>query len=136
MHKHLSKDEQIKRLSKMATDAVMDKGAFTKNLCAKQTTIAIIVNDGKFWVGTNSCRSPQDECPRDGMPTGVGYDKCREVCRQYNHAEVNACHLAGKGARGGTLYLIGHTYCCDSCQSVMNGSGIKNVIIVGMESDC
>jgi deoxycytidylate deaminase len=97
--------------------------------CVKQTTIAIIVNNGKAWIGSNWCRSPQLECPRKGLPTGVGYELCKLKCRQDDHAEVNACMLAGKKAAGGVLYLIGHTYCCDNCMKVIHEHGIKHVFI-------
>lgn len=97
--------------------------------CAKQETIAIIENHGQYWVGTNWCASPQDICPRKEMATGVGYELCKEVCQQGHHAEVDACIKAGDSAKGGTLYLIGHTYCCDNCKKVIDFYGIKGVII-------
>lgn len=98
--------------------------------CAKQTTTAVIINNGEFWVGTNWCNNPQKICPRIGMKTGEGYNLCKEVCGQQNHAEVDVCLKAGKSARGGILYLMGHTYCCDNCKKIMNEHGIKNVFIV------
>ncbi len=101
-----------------------------KGICVKQTTIAIIVNKGKFWVGSNWCESSQEECPRGNMKSGEGYHLCKEICKQGNHAEVDACIKAGKDAKGGTLYLIGHTYCCDNCKKVMKEYEIKKVIIV------
>lgn len=97
--------------------------------CAKQTTIAVVVKDGKFWVGSNKCSNPQAHCPRDGMKTGEGYERCKNICRQEHHAEVAACVEAGENARGADLYLIGHYYCCDDCRRVMAEYGIKNVFI-------
>lgn len=97
--------------------------------CAKQTTIAIIVNGDQFWVGSNWCKNPQNECPRKDMPTGQGYELCQSVCQQNAHAEVDACMKAGKDADGGTLYLIGHYYCCDDCKDVMEEYGIKDIHI-------
>ena len=99
------------------------------NLCTKQTTVAVIINNGEFWVGTNSCDCPQKVCPREGMKTGEGYNLCKDVCKQKAHAEIDACLKAGKKARGGTLYLMGHTYCCDECKKVMKEYGIKKVVI-------
>jgi deoxycytidylate deaminase len=101
------------------------------NKCAKQSVIAIIENNGSFYIGSNWCEFPQDTCPRIGMKTGEGYNLCRDVCGQYNHAEVDACVKAGeKATKGGTLYLIGHTYCCDNCKKVMKEYGIKKVVVV------
>jgi deoxycytidylate deaminase len=97
--------------------------------CAKLTTRATIVApDGQRFVGTNWVRNPQTTCPREGMPTGVGYELCKSVCDQPAHAEVNACLSAGDGARGGTLYLEGHYYACDDCKRVAAEHGVKIVI--------
>ena len=104
------------------------------NICAKQTTIAIVVNHGQFWTGYNKCSRPQTECPRGDMPTGEGYELCKDICRQSFHAEVNACLEAGSQAKGGTLYLIGHTYCCADCIKVMREFGIVKFVIVDNES--
>ena len=99
-------------------------------LCSKQTTIAIITKGNKFWVGHNSCDEPQNECPRGDMPTGEGYELCKDICKQTTHAEVNACLAAGEEANGGILYLIGHTYCCANCKKVMAEHGIREAVIV------
>lgn len=98
--------------------------------CARQLTVAIIVNKGKFWVGSNSCDNPQKRCPRGNMPTGIGYELCKDICKQTGHAEENACRAAGKSAKGGTLYLIGHTYCCHKCMKIIKRSGIIKVVIL------
>jgi len=97
--------------------------------CAKQETIAIIENNGRYFVGSNWCWNKQEECPRKDLPTGVGYELCEEICEQSSHAEEDACVVAGDNAKGGTLYLLGHTYCCDNCKSIMNLYGIKEVVI-------
>lgn len=96
--------------------------------CAKQRVIAIIENNGQAWIGENKCKSPQEECPRNGMETGVGYDLCKSVCQQENHAEVDACLKAGTLARGGTMTIIGHIYCCEHCSNFMRAHGIKRVV--------
>ena len=64
------------------------------------------------------------------MKTGEGYELCRSVCGQKHHAEVDACLKAGERARGGVLYLIGHSYCCDNCLSVMKEHGIDDIKII------
>ena len=101
-----------------------------KGICAKQTTVAVIINGGKAYYGTNWCASPQHECPRKEFPTGVGYELCKSICKQKYHAEVDACINAGDNANGGTLYMIGHYYCCDDCIRVMKQYGIKRVVVV------
>lgn len=100
-----------------------------KGKCAKQETIAIIENDGRYWIGSNWCKNTQEHCPRKDMETGIGYELCKTVCQQNNHAEIDVCLKAGESAKDGTLYLIGHTYCCDNCKSVMKDHGIKEIII-------
>jgi len=97
--------------------------------CAKQKVIAVIENNGKTYSGTNACQNVQRKCPRKGMKTGEGYELCKNVCKQFYHAEVSALKKAGKNAKGGTLYLIGHTYCCDECKKAMKKAGIKKIII-------
>jgi deoxycytidylate deaminase len=101
-----------------------------KDKCAKQTTVAIIANGGKHWISTNYCDNAQPACPRGNLPTGVGYEMCKDICQQRNHAEMNVCRAAGEGARGGTLFLIGHYYCCESCRQAMEKYGIKKIVVV------
>jgi deoxycytidylate deaminase len=98
--------------------------------CAKQTTTATVVAlDGQRFVGTNACARPQTVCPRGGMPTGVGYHLCADVCAQTGHAEANACRLAGNRARGATLYLEGHYYACDDCRRIAAEHGIADIVL-------
>lgn len=101
--------------------------------CLKQTTVAVIMKDGKFIsIGFNEILANNiTECPRKDLPTGVGYEKCTDICHQYGHAEVNACNESDcdDGCEGATLYLIGHTYCCDNCLNVMKEHGIKTVVL-------
>lgn len=98
--------------------------------CVKQTvTATIITTDGERFVGTNDCLNPQTVCPRAGMPTGVGYELCQTVCRQTAHAEVNAINKARSRAKGGVLYLEGHTYACEPCKQACADAGIAEIII-------
>jgi deoxycytidylate deaminase len=98
--------------------------------CAKQETIAVIENDGQYWIGSNWCGNAQEICPRSDMPTGEGYAICKNVCKQVCHAEVDALQNAGlKNTKGGKIYLIGHTYCCESCKNKIKEYGITEVII-------
>ena len=99
--------------------------------CAKLTTTATITTkDGKKFVGQNWCANPQEKCPRGDMPTGEGYELCREVCQQIGHAEVVACFIAGPHAKGAELELEGHHYFCDNCLKIMVKYGIYNIVFV------
>ena len=100
--------------------------------CAKQTTIALLITpSGEFFVGQNWCEKPQKKCPRAGLKTGIGYELCQKICGQKNHAEVDACLKAGKKAHGATLFLLGHTYCCENCLTVMQRHGVKEHHCIG-----
>jgi hypothetical protein len=97
--------------------------------CVKQTVIAtIIALDGRRFIGTNFCRNAQTTCPRAGMATGVGYELCRDICKQDAHAEINALREAGAAAQGATLYLEGHTYACAPCLAAAKEHGCTVVI--------
>lgn len=75
---------------------------------------------------TNYCLSPQDVCPRE---EGEGYEKCKTLCRQVAHAEINVLSEAGELAKGSTLVLKGHDHCCDDCVSAMKKAGVKEIMI-------
>lgn len=96
--------------------------------CAKQTVWArVVAPDGREFHGENHCRRPQEVCPRAGMPSGVGYHLCREVCDQPAHAEVNALLAAGPHAEGATLYLEGHLAVCPDCLRACDAAGISKI---------
>ena len=98
--------------------------------CVKATVKCVIVSlDGRHFVGTNYCNNAQTICPRK---PGEDYAKCKSVCAQEGHAEAVAVALAGSYALGGTAYLTGHTYACQSCQEKLFGAGIK-FLSVGVE---
>lgn len=98
--------------------------------CLKQTVRATIITpDGEWFIGTNHVENPQPSCPRADLPTGVGYELCRDICRQPAHAEVNALFEAGYRARGATLYLEGHTYACEPCKAACAAAGITEIVI-------
>ena len=99
--------------------------------CAKQTCTAIVIcPNGEWYVGYNWCASPQQECPRKDLPTRVGYEMCKDICLQHSHAEVDACERAGDSAKGATMLVLGHYYCCESCLKAMEKAGIKKVFIL------
>ena len=105
--------------------------------CSKQVVRATVrTPSGMHFIATNhATRVPSGGCPRAGMPTGQGYDLCRSICGQEDHAEVNALRLAGKKARGSTLYIEGHTYACEECLRAAEAAGIVDVVIGSPPTD-
>ena len=104
--------------------------------CLKQRVYAMIeIGDQKIF-GTNKMLNDEiTECPRDmqGYVSGAGYHLCAEICRQESHAEVDALKNAEKlgiDVEGGKLTLVGHTYCCNDCKSMMDIAGIAEVEIL------
>ncbi len=96
--------------------------------CAKQTVIATVVDvNGIHYTATNYCMAPQLTCARGGLPTGQGYELCSSICKQPAHAEINALRLAGEKARGGVLYLQGHTYACEPCTQAAYAAGVIEI---------
>lgn len=101
-----------------------------KGPCAKQQVFCTLVHpDGRRWVGTNHCRTPQHVCPRADMPSGQGYELCKSVCNQKGHAEIVALRMAGANARGCIAYVEGHTYACESCRKALEDAGVLGVSI-------
>jgi len=85
--------------------------------------------DGRRWEGENWVRNHQPVCPRGSLPSGVGYEMCRDICQQVGHAEVVAARAAGDNAAGCTAYVEGHTYACDDCKSVLASVGVHDIVI-------
>jgi deoxycytidylate deaminase len=97
--------------------------------CRKQVvTATIVAPDMRRYVGTNWCANAQTTCPRGNMPTGVGYELCKNVCQQNGHAEVDAIINSKGRARDGVLYLEGHTYACDACKRACADAGLTLVV--------
>lgn len=98
--------------------------------CVKRPVKAtVIALNATRYEGTNYCMTPQKVCPRQDMPTGVGYELCTSVCNQAGHAEVNALLYAKADAVGATLFVEGHTYACSRCLDVAKAAGVVEVII-------
>jgi deoxycytidylate deaminase len=76
-----------------------------------------------YFMGINSCRTPQKVCPRK---TGEGYDKCKSICKQPWHAEQHAIYLcltAGVSPQDGHM-IVDHQP-CQECQDIMRAWGIS-----------
>lgn len=99
--------------------------------CAKQTVrCTILYGDGHRIVGENYCLNPQPTCPRGNMPTGTGYEKCTDICKQEGHAEVIAARIAANLNRtGGVAYVEGHTYVCAPCEKTLNALGVTKIVM-------
>lgn len=105
--------------------------------CAKQVVKAtIITTDGRTFVGYNDAGNPQATCPRGDMPSNVGYELCRDVCRQPGHAEVMALRAADFDVEGATLILEGHHTVCPTCMAALNAAGIARVEVLDRVPDC
>ena len=93
--------------------------------CAKTLVVAMLfTTDGGQYVGSNDCNEPQDDCPRD---KSEGYAKCRYICHQPKHAEIDAMSRAisqGSPLKKGIMY-VGHHRVCDDCQQAMTEAGIE-----------
>lgn len=84
------------------------------------------------FIGRNDCENPQPVCPR--LP-GEGYEKCKTVCRQQGHAELQALRKFNvwvaqhpgdlEHAYNVRATVKGHTYICRDCQEAMYASGLK-----------
>ena len=96
--------------------------------CAKRAVRCKIETfDGELFVGENDCANPQDVCPRS---PGEGYEKCKSICQQSGHAEIEALRAAGDKARGGIANLWGHYWMCEPCGRAMYEAGIKFVRVI------
>lgn len=87
----------------------------------QRIVIAIVVQEGKV---VSCATNEHKDCKRIGYPTGEGYDLCKG-CQYENHAEFKAV----KGLKGGTVYLIGHTYACEPCKKAITKAQMELEII-------
>jgi deoxycytidylate deaminase len=95
--------------------------------CAKKKVICLLVTeDHSIFVCSNDCQNPQETCPRE---PGEGYEKCKSICQQPHHAEVDAIMKAGDKARGAMAFITHHRVCCD-CQKSLEEAGVKSVSLV------
>lgn len=86
-----------------------------------RTVVAVLVRDGL--VVSYATNEHLEPCKREGYPTGVGYDLCK-YCDYPNHAEYKAV----QGQKGGTLFILGHTYACESCKKACDEANVEIVI--------
>jgi len=82
---------------------------------------------GHTYVGRNDCANPQPTCPRS---PGEGYDKCKSICGQGGHAEIEAIKAAGDQAKGATAVLFGHYWMCEPCGRALFEAGVGTIKIL------
>ena len=103
--------------------------AIDNRYCAKVIVVAVIEKEGRYYVGSNWCHKPQKECPRKGMKSGEGYDLCRNICGQDNHAEEDAILKTGPNSKDSKMYILGHYYACKRCSDAAKEAGIKELVV-------
>lgn len=95
--------------------------------CAKARVQALLTGrSGRVYAGENVCLNPQPVCPRE---EGEGYDKCKTVCQQLHHAEIQAVLAAGEDAWGGSI-RVGYKYCCAECTRALDAAGVLLIELV------
>lgn len=96
--------------------------------CAKATVFCIIISEkGVSYLGQNWCANPQLVCPRE---PGEDYTKCKTICQQAGHAELDALKIAGANANQSTAEVHGHSYVCRECQEALYGAGVKSISVL------
>lgn len=109
----------------------------TLQACIKQSVYAMLITaSGERFFGANwmTC-GDLTVCPRvtANSESGEDYHFCKDVCNQEFHAEaaaVQACQLAGASTLGATVYVVGHTYCCDGCVAGMTTAGVARAVVL------
>ena len=105
--------------------------------CIKQSVYAMLVTaEGKEYFGANwMSEGDFSVCPRvtAGSKSGEDYHFCKDICNQLFHAERSAmfaCENAGDSTIGATVYVVGHTYCCQYCIAAMMHAFVKKAFVV------
>lgn len=97
--------------------------------CAKRNVIAVLQRrdfEEDLFMASNKCDNPQEVCPRED---GEDYTKCRSICQQSGHAEVEVLKLV-KSWMDLTYYdltIIGHDRMCSECTNAVADVGIVNI---------
>lgn len=119
------------------TYMLLAKQAAERSRCKKmQIGTCLATKDGKFIIGNNDTEIDIEECPRKDLPTGKGYERCKDICKQNYHAEASAIENArkiGLETLGSVLFLYGHWYCCDLCLGTMEKAGVIEYYVLPQE---
>lgn len=99
--------------------------------CAKRQVIcSLVAESGDIVVGTNACANPQEKCPRD---PGEGYEKCKTICKQAGHAEIQALEEAKKmniDITGGMAIVRGIPWVCRECGHALEKAGLHEIRVI------
>lgn len=100
--------------------------------CLDKTVVAVLHTPEGVFFGTNGIKHQPLICPRNQADDKVnqGYEKCKEVCGQPNHAELAAIRQwqqtgAGKYPRKAVINVYGTDKICDMCQGAIDMLGIR-----------
>lgn len=102
--------------------------------CSKKIVrCTIITKEGHTFSGENFCLKPQKICPRED---GEGYEKCRSICMQPDHAEIDALHASqGADLRGAIAIISGIDYMCRPCAKALSAAGVEQIILRTMSNN-
>lgn len=105
----------------------------TRGPCAKREVVCTITygpDREDFVIGRNDCANPQAACPR---APGEGYEKCKTICRQGGHAEIEALRAAkalGVNLGFAHVHIHGHYWMCEDCGRQLYEAGVRHVTLV------
>lgn len=95
--------------------------------CAKRQIECVITSlDGQRFTGRNDCANPQAICPR---APGEDYAKCRSICDQAGHAEIEAIKGAEASTVGASAVLYGHYWMCEPCGRALREAGVRAITV-------
>ena len=115
---------------------------FIKNLqanektvpCRDKTIVAVLTHkpSGQKFYGTNGIKRDVGHCPRNQANDRInmGYDKCRNICKQEHHAEIAALlsavrHVPNPPLNQCVIDVYGTHQVCNNCQLVLNKHGVR-----------
>jgi len=100
--------------------------------CLKLKVIAMLETvEGNLYYGVNNINNDKiTECPRLNNSIRNDYSLCKTVCKQDNHAEVDAIDncLANNDTPNDGIIFLSHNRSCGDCISYMSKHNIKEII--------
>ncbi|MCK5018911.1 MAG: hypothetical protein KAS32_17750 [Candidatus Peribacteraceae bacterium] len=109
-----------------------------RSSCYRAHVGCVIVKDNRILsTGYNGAPTTRKTCYERGfcyrelhkIPSGTRLDECYASGA---HAEGNALINSaryGVSIEGAVLFLVGHNFCCSSCQAAILNAGIEKVVI-------
>ena len=110
-----------------------------KRFCLDKTIVAVLHDgeNGFVTVASNGIVEPRVACYRNDLKLNIneGYEICAELCKQPNHAEMDAVEswlqmleLSGKTRRGAIMHVFGAKKICASCQQRLDSLGVYAIV--------